>query len=236
VIPSRVPLARYAIYAAPAADTALWRTACDWLGRDPERPDVLTRHGILGIPPDRHAAMVAEAGRYGFHGTLKPPFALAAGTEGSELEAAIEVFAAGYPAFPPIPMRVAAISGFLAVVPAQSAPALHALADATVATFDRFRAPPSAAELARRRRATLSPAQDANLVRWGYPYVFTEYRFHMTLTERLDPTEQETVLAGLRARFDTALASPVSLDGLVLFGEPAPGEPFRLLRRFQFAG
>ena len=65
--------------------------------------------------------------------------------------------------------------------------ALQALADACVEQLDRFRAPPSDAELARRRRASLTPRQDAMLVRWGYPYVFDTWFFHMTLTRRLTP-------------------------------------------------
>ena len=34
-------------------------------------------------------------------------------------------------------------------------------------------------------RAGSPPRQDANLLRWGYPYVLEDFRFHMTLTERL---------------------------------------------------
>jgi len=235
VTPSEPAVARYAIYVAPPAETALWRIACDWLGRDPEQPGEIAPQGISGVAPDRHAAMVAEARRYGFHGTLKPPFALADGIAADDLAVALEDFAAGRPGLPPIAMQVASIGGFLAVIPAQPAPALHDLADAAVEIFDRFRAPPSAAELARRRQKGLSPVQDANLARWGYPYVFEEFRFHMTLTERLAQPEREFVLSGLRRRFSAALEAPVHLEGLALFGEPAAGEPFRLLRRFRFA-
>ena len=38
-----------------------------------------------------------------------------------------------------------------------------------VRDLDAFRAPPSEAEVARRRAAGLTPAQDAHLLRWGYP-------------------------------------------------------------------
>ena len=50
-----------------------------------------------------------------------------------------------------------------------------------------FARPPGAAELERRRKAGLSAAQEKMLLRWGYPYVLDEFRFHLTLTGRLQP-------------------------------------------------
>ena len=45
---------------------------------------------------------------------------------------------------------------------------------------------PDTAELARRRGKGLPPDADQLLLRWGYPGVFGRWRFHMTLTRRLD--------------------------------------------------
>ena len=82
------------------------------------------------------------------------------------------------------------VHGFLALRETVPCPPLQALADACVEQLDPFRAPPSEAELARRRRANLTPQQDAMLVRWGYPYVFDTWFFHMTLTRRLTAEEK----------------------------------------------
>jgi hypothetical protein len=83
-------------------------------------------------------------------------------------------------------LEVRRLGGFIAVVPTEPSAALADLAAATVAALDPFRAPPSEAELARRRKARLSDRQEALLMKWGYPYVMEEFRFHLTLTGRLD--------------------------------------------------
>ncbi len=132
-------------------------------------------------------------------------------------------------------MAVSSLSGFLALIPDCPAPALLGFADRCVEAFDGFRAPPDAAELARRRRAGLTPAQEAHLQRWGYPYVFDQFRYHMTLTGRLAAPEREQIQCWLADHFGTATAAPVPLE-LALFEQPGRGLPFRLVRRYPFDG
>jgi len=125
---------------------------------------------------------------------------------------------------------------FLALVPDGPAPAIQALAARLVEAFDGFRAPPSPAELARRRSHRLTPAQDANLARWGYPYVMDEFRFHVTLSGALDAAtldRLESVLTPLVAGF---AAAPLALTELALFEQSDAAAPFRLTRRFPLAG
>src|SRR5262249_48288739 len=155
--------------------------------------------------PEELAELTAEPRRYGFHGTLKPPFALAAGaTEAALLDAAGK-FALSQSAFNLPGLHLVSISGFLALVPTERSEALHALADTTVQHFDVLRAPASPEELARRRRARLSPRQEALLERWGYPYVMEEFRFHLTLTRRLSAEERARIEPPL-----LALTAPVT--------------------------
>jgi len=59
------------------------------------------------------------------------------------------------------------------------------LAADAVAFFDPFRAAPSEQEIAHRVPQKLTERQRAFLAEWGYPYVFDEYRFHITLTDKL---------------------------------------------------
>ena len=87
-----------------------------------------------------------------------------------------------------------------------------------------------------RRAAGLSERQLQNLDRWGYPYVFADFRFHMTLTGRLAPDQQETMLAVLRKHFarmhgDRAIA----VDRLGLFKQAHAGERFRVLHHTEIA-
>jgi len=146
------------------------------------------------------------------------------------------VFARGYSAFAAPPLRLSSISGFWALTPSEPCPPLHALAECSVRDFDRFRAPLAAAELARRRAARLSPAQEALLSRWGYPYVMDEFRFHMTLTARLDPNEGAPVAHELARLVEPFCRAPLPVDAICLFHQPERAAPFRMLRRYELAG
>ena len=138
-----------------------------------------------GLDPRRLAEITAEPRRYGFHGTLKPPMALIDDVSETDFLAAVGRFAASQRTFNTPPLALAELSDFLALVPTGRSPELQDLADHCVIEFDEFRRPAGEEELARRRAAGLSPRQDELLLRWGYPYVLEEWRFHLTLTGRL---------------------------------------------------
>lgn len=226
---------RYALYAVPASDHPLWSLAADWLGRDPETAKEVPPSLPGWLVAARWRAITEEPRRYGFHGTLKPPFALAAGRTVAELHEAAGRFAAASAPLDPVPLAVASLSGFLALVPENAAPALSALADRCVEAFDSFRTAPTEAELVRRRQAGLSAAQEAHLQRWGYPYVFDQFRFHMTLTGRLGAGERRPLETWLADRFAAALARPPALQ-LALFEQPRADLPFRLITRYAAGG
>jgi putative phosphonate metabolism protein len=227
---------RYAIYFAPDRTHPLWTAGCRLLGRDPETGEAISQPDLAGVPRDRLAAITKDPRRYGWHATLKPPFALADGTDEAALVAALERFASQRGRFPMPGLALAPLSGFLALVPGERSPPLEALAADCVRAFDGFRRPPSAEETARRRRAGLDPEEERNLARWGYPYVMGRFRFHMTLTERLEPEERDRVAAALAPELAAALAVPLAADAVCLYGEPEQGAPFVLLRRFAFGG
>jgi hypothetical protein len=134
--------------------------------------------------------------------------ALSEGVRWDEVVLAMRSIAACIPAFDLPGMRVADLHGFLALREVAPSPALQALADACVAGADHLRAPPGPAELARRRRTGLSPAQDTNLRAWGYPYVFATWTFHMTLSRRLSAEEQTYFRPAAEAWFTPVLARP----------------------------
>lgn len=68
----------------------------------------------------------------------------------------------------------------------------------------------------------------ALLRRWGYPHVLEHFRFHMTLTGRLEAAELEIALACARAHFSPFLAAPVRLDTVAMFVQEEPDDPFRI--------
>lgn len=219
---------RVAVYYAPAPADPLWRAGCTWLGRDPETAATLKQPPVPDLP-----ALTADPRMYGFHATLKPPMRLATSYD-LFLEDAARL-ASTLTAFDLPPLAVADLSGFLALRETRPSPELQALADACVAGLDAHRAPPDAAELARRRRNGLPPAQDAMLTRWGYPHVFETWFFHMTLTRRLSPEEQAAVRPAAEAFFAPALPAPRRVDALTLFTQAGPGAPFLIAERLPLA-
>lgn len=225
---------RYAIYYAPRPGDALAVFGEGWLGRGEDGSD-RPRIALEGLPVDPET-LTADARRYGLHGTLKAPFELAPGVTATALDAALETFAAARPAACWPGWRLTGEHGFTSLRPHGPCPALEALAAAVAAHFAPFGAPPSPESLAKRRAAGLSIRQETYLAVYGYPYVFEEFGFHVTLSGRLEPPAG----AALREALAPPLASVLRLErvwieDLCLFGDPGGGEAFRLLRRHPLA-
>jgi putative phosphonate metabolism protein len=227
--------ARYAIYFSPDRHSALGIFGQRWLGYDPDTGATIEQHPLVALSPQRLAEITAEPRRYGFHATLKPPFALAEGRSIDELSVAMEAFAAERPSVIAPPLTLASISGFWALVPSRPSKTIDRLAEECVRHFDAFRAPPSDNEFTRRRRAGLSETEDALLVRWGYPYVMDAFRFHLTLTQRLGVEEGRYLAGALSSMVAPLCQEALFIDAISLFHQPAPDENFRLLRRYRLA-
>jgi putative phosphonate metabolism protein len=225
------PDSRVAIYYTPDPEDALFAAGSTWLGRDPESTAPVPQPGLPGIE-----AITAEPRVYGFHATLKPPMRLAEGRSWSDLVGAATALADRMAPFDLPRLSVADIHGFLALRESAPCPALQAFADACVAQLDPFRAPPSDAELARRRNGRLSAIEDAMLVRWGYPYVFETWFFHMTLTRRLGDAEKSVWRPAAEAHFAPALSLRRRVTDLCLFVQPGPGEDFVIAERLTLRG
>ena len=211
---------RYAIYYAPQAVAPLARFGAELLGYDAfTGNEVSLPAGLLTQFPD-WPELTGDPRKYGFHGTLKAPFALAPAMDEAGLIAACDGFAASPRAIPVIAPVVRGISGFIAIVPAAPIAELNALAQDCVEAFDRFRAPMTAADRARRKPEALTLRQVEQLDRFGYPYVRDDFRFHLTLTGRLPPEREAEVLAMLQARFAALDLATLPIDRIVLFRQP----------------
>ncbi|HEX3575215.1 MAG TPA: DUF1045 domain-containing protein [Rhodopila sp.] len=223
--------ARVAVYYAPLPEDPLTALSSSWLGRAPITNAPVAQPALDGI-----AEITAEPRLYAFHATLKPPMRLVKGANWADFVAAVRDLAADITPFDMPRLAVADLRGFLALRETISSPPLQALADACVERLDSFREPPSDNELARRRRAGLSTRQDAMLVRWGYPYVFDTWFFHMTLTRRLSDAEKSLVLPAAEAWFAPGLAIPRRVEDICLFTQATPGTEFTLAERIRLRG
>ncbi|MFB6446787.1 DUF1045 domain-containing protein [Bradyrhizobium tunisiense] len=226
---------RYAIYFAAGADHALSRFGAELLGYDAYTGNELPfPREALEVAPDWRDVS-ADPRKYGFHATLKAPMALVPGKTDAELMAACATFAGKPRPLPVIRPVVDAISGFIAVIPAEPVEALQALAADCVREFDSFRAALSAEDRARRRPEKLSELQRDHLDRWGYPYVMEEFRFHMTLTGRLDAERRGPILEMLRARFAALRLGMLAIDRLALFEQDDARARFRIIGEWALA-
>ena len=226
---------RYAIYFAAGADNALSRFGAELLGYDAYSGDEVPFPGVaLRTTPDWHD-ITADPRKYGFHGTLKAPMALASGRTEAELVAACAAFACKTRPIPIVRPVVDAISGFIAVIPAESVGALQQLAADCVRDFDPFRPPLTADDRARRRPDQLTERQRDYLDRWGYPYVMEEFRFHMTLTGRLDAERRGPILKMLRERFAGLRLDTLEVDRITLFKQDDSKARFRVIGEWKLA-
>lgn len=225
---------RYAIYFAPPPTSALWELGSSWLGRDAMTGEMPPRPDVPGIPVQLADTLTIPPRQYGFHATLKAPFRPRDGVSRADIEAAAAALARRMTPFP-LRLRVGELDGFLALRPRTASRELYDLAADCVREFEPFRAPLDAGELARRRQGRLSPEEDRNLAEWGYPYVFEQYRFHMTLTRRLTPDMDDILRPVLNVLFRPVLDEPVVVGSICLFHQADRSRDFWLLRHFPFA-
>jgi hypothetical protein len=223
---------RCAINYVPPPDDPLTIKAAAWLGRDsysgmPRSVDV------EGLTSGDHSFLTALPRRAGFHATLKPPFTLEDGHSVHELERRLTAYSKGLTPVP-VELRIALIDTFFALVPVQAEPELVRLAANIVAEFDSYRRPMSAEDLERRSAARFNQAQLSNLSKWGSPFVFDQFHFHMTLTGPVDRAEREHVQLVLSRYFGSAPIA-VTVDRLVLSVQEEIHEPFGIHSAHPFA-
>ena len=220
--------ARFAIYYVPP-EAPLAEFGASWLGWD-----VVTGRKVpqFDVPGLHDITMTPR--KYGFHGTLKPPFRLKDDQTLPALEKAVSDVADEVSPASCDGLTLTQLGRFLALTPFGPLDGLQHIAEACVRDLDGFRAPAGEAELARRRKAVLSTRQEALLAQWGYPYVFEEFRFHMTLSGGL-PKEDLRGWKNALQGYLPDLPAPFVVDQIALCGERQDGR-FELIHRYTLTG
>ncbi|MFC3682194.1 DUF1045 domain-containing protein [Hydrogenophaga luteola] len=225
---------RVAIYAAPAPDSDWWERGSEWLGRCASRRCALPMPEIARVDPAVQTAVTADPRRYGWHATLKAPFRLSPQSNLWALRDAVAAICREHRAFDLGDLQVTQLGSFLALQPEHAPAALGALADDCVRRLQPLAAPLNEAELARRRRAPLTPEEDALMLAWGYPWVFEKFRFHFSLTGALAGVPDDVVgRLWVAATRQFGALPPMRLDRLSIFIEPSPGADFVLLEQLE---
>ena len=202
-----------------------------WLGWD-------TISGQPASQPEAGSAVkiqeITDAPRkYGLHATIKAPFRLANNVTVLELEQQFKILCGS---IKPIVfnLKLSELSGFFALTPTVKNTELRELHTKVVCELDEFRAPPTKDELIKRRRNQLTAEQDQNLIKWGYPYIFEDFYFHITLTGKIPEDFRNKVKDEIENFFQPVLQQKINLSELALVGEAKDGN-FYVIRQMPLA-
>lgn len=220
---------RYAIYSVPSADNVLYRFGAELIGYDAYSGQPLPFAEGIESEIEGWKQLTTDPRKYGFHATLKAPITLAPGKTEDALAEAMREFARTPRTIPLIAPTVRNISSFIAIVPDGPCPELQTFAADCVTAFDHFREPLTAADRERRNVSALTSRQVAYLDRWGYPYVFDEFRFHMTLAGSLPAERRGPVTDALQNRFAALGLKSVPIDRLALLRQSDATSGFTII-------
>ena len=227
---------RFGVYFAPMPHTLLHRLGNKWLGRDADSGDVLDPELPSSLTESEWRQATESPRRYGFHATLKPPFTLAEGATVSDLRAAVKAFAASRSRFEAGPLAVSTLGRFLALTLLSPPEELSKFAADCVCEFDCLRRPPAAEEQQSRLTSFLSEHERDYVLRWGYPYVFDTWKFHMTLTSSLSAEMRARIEPHLHDRFAVICREPLVFDSVCIFQAAEAQAPFRVIERALLGG
>ncbi|ARQ02500.1 DUF1045 domain-containing protein [Pseudorhodoplanes sinuspersici] len=226
---------RYAIYFTPQPSTSLAQFGASVLGYDSFAGESVTRLALDGIAAAALEAATAAPRKYGFHATLVAPFYLHDNrTEGNLLEA-LDTFCDRANPVLLGSLRVNALGDFIALTP-DGGSLVDELARQCVTFFDTFRTPLGPGDIARRSNGRLTPRQQAHLTRWGYPYVFGDFRFHMTLTGSLAADEKSRFLTALADAFAPLAGQTYDVDAVSLLRQADSHSCFEVMARKDLQG
>ena len=223
---------RYAVYFVPPHDSALAAFGRSWLGYDIETGEPVEHSAFKGIAPTRLKALTSGPRPYGFHGTIKPPFELAPTVSLDGLLTATRICAASSTPADIPPLEVVTIGKFVALSPIKSSLKLEGLATNFVRALEGFRRHQTDKEMARYRQNKLTVHQEQMVDHWGYPFVLEEFRFHMTLSDRIDDEDERAdVLAAAHAACEDLLGQSVPVKEVAVCMQPSARDAMRVIQR-----
>ncbi len=224
--------ARYAVYFSPDDASQLAAFGQRALGRNAVGDTIATTEGDF---PDTRVANTLRAtpAYYGFHATLKAPFSLSKNTDESLLLRDVESLANTFKPLLLSSLYPRVIAGFVALtLESDVTTAVNQLASHCVERLEAHRATLIEADIARRQVDSLSETQRHYLNTYGYPYVLSEFKFHMTLTDKINKGSDAAYIQWLEELFTTMVPGTPSLDRLCVFYQADRNSSFTRLAEF----
>ncbi len=215
---------RYAIYWTPAPETAMAEFGALWLGGTE----------TFGLAPAFTARAIKSPAHYGLHATLKAPFRLRDDVSPRALQDALDEFCSTRRPASGGPLALAQYQRYLTLALNGNTADIDWLAAESVTHFDRFRAPLEEIDRNRREIDSMSPREATFLEEFGYPYVLSDFRFHISLAGPLAASELDETAKALDPHLASFVTGPFQIEDLTLLGEPKGGGVFKILSRHRF--
>ena len=216
---------RFAIYWTPAPKTAMAEFGALWFGG----------FETFGLPPGLAARATKAPAVYGLHATFKAPFPLKNDFAPEALCDALDDFCANRRAPAGDRLVLGHHQKYLTLMLSGTEADMDWLAAQCVTRFLRFRTPPGEEDDARREADALSPQEEAFLKEFGYPYVLSAFRFHISLAGPLESAELDVVAEALEPHLAPFIREPFEVRDLSLLGEPRSAGAFEVISRHRFA-
>ena len=221
---------RYAIYYAPPKESSLEEFGRYWFGWDPlnaklinnkQRINYLNGFGIKNLKNIDKNVLIAK--KYGFHGTLIPPFKLNKNYSTNLLFKKTEDIAKKFKKFKFYKFKLKKMNNFYAFVQNKKNNNINKLSNRLVRELFKFRSPLTKKEIDRRNPSKLSKLQLNILYKWGYPYLMSEFNFHMTLASEVTGNKLYLELKKIERNKEIILNEINNFDKIYIFGENQKG-------------
>ena len=224
---------RYAIYYAPIENPELDLFGKCWLGWDPYKGVETTKSDLSKLPSfKKFSSLVLTPKQYGFHGTIKAPFRLKNEYTYNDLENKVREISKQIHSFYFDQLIIKKLGNFIGLIPTNNLK-INAVSNKFVEELDYLRDELSESEIKKRKPHKLTSNQKQMLFKWGYPYVFNEFKFHLTLTGKLRIEEIDNVYKYLQTILKSVNLRKIHFKSICIFGQKTD-EKFYFIKKINF--
>ena len=230
---------RVAIYFLPKKNSSLENFGKNLLGRDinKKKKISLTRRQKYFINRgftyfDELKDYCEEPAKYGFHATLKAPFRLKRNVKTKNFYDVISHIAAQHSRFKIKGLKIVYSKKFTFIISRKPNKLLINLENDLVKHLDTFRAELNKTEIKKRIPDSLTFKQNKYLKEWGYPFVFDQFKFHMTLMNQNNNKLSNKQKLELEKLIYKISNNVIEFNEISLLGENKNGH-FEEIKRFK---
>ena len=230
---------RVAIYFLPKKNSSLENFGKNLLGRDinKKRKISLTRRQKYFINRgftyfDELKDYCEQPAKYGFHATLKAPFRLKRNVKTKNFYDVISHIAAQHSRFKIKGLKIVYSKKFTFITSRKPNKLLINLENDLVKHLDTFRAELNKTEIKKRIPDSLTFKQNKYLKEWGYPFVFDQFKFHMTLMNQNNNKLSNKQKLELEKLIYKISNNVIEFNEISLLGENKNGH-FEEIKRFK---